>query len=388
MSRRRQRTIALTLVAGVACLALLLRGGDDASYRIEAEFTNAVQLVPGASVRVAGRRVGVVDAVGLSDGGAARVVVRIDDPATVPLHEGTRARIRAHGQAGVINRFVEIQPGSRRRRALPDGAVLDRSRTTSPVQLDAVLSSFDPRRRERLRRLFANASEVFAGSGSPRFNAMLRELAPSLGELEAVARDIGDDGEALDDVLRFGRSAAATVASRGAELESAVASTADALGAVAARGDRLGAALEGAPAAVRDARRLLDRSRATLDDLRPALVEAAPVGRPLASALSALTRTLPPSAPVARRVARELEPLGRAVASLAPIAPTLSTGLRSAAAASKDVRPIARGARIYGSDLIIGLFNGLAGVAAGNYDANGHYVRLQFTQPWQSTRSG
>jgi phospholipid/cholesterol/gamma-HCH transport system substrate-binding protein len=84
----------------------------------------------------------------------------------------------------------------------------------------------------------------------------------------------------------------------------------------------------------------------------------------------------------------QLPGLQRSLAGLAPLAPVADTALRSAGKALDLARPIARVARFYGSDLILGVFAGLAGVATANHDQWGHYARLEFTQPYQTSLGG
>jgi hypothetical protein len=94
--------------------------------------------------------------------------------------------------------------------------------------------------------------------------------------------------------------------------------------------------------------------------------------------------TVPRLVPVVAQLRREAPSLRATLAGLPPLAPVAVRGLGSAGKALQDARPILRVARYYGSDLLLGVLQGLVGVAAANYDRWGHYARVEFTQPYQT----
>jgi hypothetical protein len=104
--------------------------------------------------------------------------------------------------------------------------------------------------------------------------------------------------------------------------------------------------------------------------------------------LGQITATLPQATPVIGALRGELPGLEAALLGLRRISPVSITALHSAARALKVSRPIVRAIRFYGADLLIGVFNGLLGVATGNYDRWGHYVRAEFMEPYQSLLGG
>src|SRR5581483_1146995 len=140
------RNLAITaLAAGVLAVAIVIIASAGSGYQIHAIFQDSGQLVTGAEVQVAGRAVGSVSGLSLTPGGQAEVTLALDGGSGLtPLHLGTRAIIRAVGQAGVDNRFVQLIPGPTSAPELPDGATLPSTQTNGIVDLDAVLDSFDP----------------------------------------------------------------------------------------------------------------------------------------------------------------------------------------------------------------------------------------------------
>lgn len=104
----------------------------DNKQRFDAVFESVAGLDDKASVRVAGVRVGQIDAVGL-DGRRARVTLLLDEP--LPLTEGTRARVATLGLLG--EKYIEIIPGPAGNPPLPPGAVLPGD---TPPSLDEALA--------------------------------------------------------------------------------------------------------------------------------------------------------------------------------------------------------------------------------------------------------
>src|SRR5437016_27304 len=137
---RRDRPVAVRAVAGGCLLlaavaaALLLHRGSE--YTLHARFVDAGQLVKGGLVQVAGKRVGTIADIRLTDDNQADVVLHIHDSALTPVHRGTIARIRAIGLAGIANRFVDLTPGPSSAPAIADGGVLDAAHTRPIVDLD------------------------------------------------------------------------------------------------------------------------------------------------------------------------------------------------------------------------------------------------------------
>jgi hypothetical protein len=85
----------VALVAGAALVAVLVIGRSSTDYRLNVVLTNASQLVKGNRVSVGGVPVGTVSDISLDDRNRAVVALKITDPELAPLHEGTRAVVRA-----------------------------------------------------------------------------------------------------------------------------------------------------------------------------------------------------------------------------------------------------------------------------------------------------
>lgn len=376
---------ALGLVAIVAVLVVAL-GGDQ--YKVNARFDHASQLIKGGDVQVAGRRIGAITDISLTDTGEANVELSIDDDDLVPLRTGTRATIRALSQAGVASRFVDLAPGPASAPAIPDGAVLPASQTRSIVDLDALLNTFGPEQRKDVAALIDESAHVFAGSGSASFNAMLGKLDPALGEVQGMMRELAYDRRSLGRFVRTASAASEAVARQPSRLEGAVVNAARTFEAIADERGALATGLQRAPSVLRQATGTLRRASVAVDAVRPTLREIPPAARPARRLLQRATPALSQSQPVVARLVNQMPALRRSLAGLKTLGRPGVDALRSIAPAVEGADPLLKGLRYYSPDFLLGVTNGLAGLLSSNYNDGGHYARLSFLQSSQTTLSG
>ncbi|WP_372789823.1 MlaD family protein [Paraconexibacter sp.] len=385
-TRAVRTALAMACLLGVAVAAALVLRGD--GYRVHARFANAGLLIPGNRVEVAGRKVGHVARVSIAPDGLADVELLVEDRAFAPLHVGTRAEIRAVGQAGIANRIVDLTPGPREGAELPDGAVLGPDVTTGIVNVDALLESFGPRQRAAMREFIARSDEIYAGSGGPAFNAMLEKLAPATGQLSGFYGELARDREALGRLLRTANVAAGAISGRRTDLVDAIDRSAVAMRAIASERRALGRAFGRAPKVLGQARGTLARARGAVDDLRPTLRAIPAAERPLTPYLRDLARTLPRTREVVDALRRQLPDLTASLAGLRPIAGPVARAFRTTGVAMRASQPIFEGLRLYGPDMVIGLLAGDGGVPTGPYDALGHYAKLEYVESPQAAVEG
>ncbi|MGE4426026.1 MAG: MlaD family protein [Solirubrobacteraceae bacterium] len=385
---RVRRVAVLLTVALAIAVAVIATTSGSAPYTVHARFQNAGQMVNGGLVQVAGVKIGTVKRVSLADSGEADVEMEVTDERFVPFRQGTRATIRSVGQATLTNRYVAISPAPNGAPEIPSGAVLHQEDTVGIVDLDAILSSVDPRSRRDIQRLFARADEVYAGSGAPAFNRMLAKLEPAMAEVDRLAAELVHDRDALRRLIQTGSAAARAVASRRPSLDRAVVGTATAFRAVADERVALGSALELAPAVLRQARGTVGEVARTASALRPTLRLVPPPQAELRLLLRRAPKALDRFTPVIRRVNELWSPLGTALDGVPPLGGPAVEALKALGPAAKDLVPILEGLRFYGTDALIGVVNGLLTIASGQYNELGHYVKLEFVQNIQTVVNG
>jgi phospholipid/cholesterol/gamma-HCH transport system substrate-binding protein len=377
--------VALIVAVGVVAVLILFGGG---SYTIKAQFTDASGLVTGDSVELGGAPVGSVADIGLTPDGQAVITLSITDSSITPLRRDTRATVRQLGQAGLTNHYVALSPGPAGAPALRSGATLPTAQTSALVNLDEILDSFGPQQRQNLQQLISASDGIYAGSGAKQFNGMLGEFDPALVQLNSFTSQLAGDRGAIANVIQTGASTASALASRSPQLTSAIQHTATTLNAVASQNSSLSDDFLRAPAVLRQARRTLADAGTAVTALRPALKDVPPAAYPLDGFLRKVDATLPAAVPVVSKLDNEIPNLRRTFDGLTALRPSAVGALNSAATALRAARPILTVFRYYGSDLILGVFAGLAGLATANYDRWGHYARLEFTQPYQSSLGG
>ena len=101
----RSLTIGVIVAAGALLALVMFDGGGD--YTVSARFENASQVVRGGLVEIAGKKVGTVADLRLTDDGLAELELAIDDE-WAPLPRGTHAQIRQFGLSGPASRYVDL----------------------------------------------------------------------------------------------------------------------------------------------------------------------------------------------------------------------------------------------------------------------------------------
>jgi phospholipid/cholesterol/gamma-HCH transport system substrate-binding protein len=379
-ANRPVRALALAaLVIAVVVVAVVLLGSGG-SYTVHARFADAGGLVPGSPVEVSGGTVGTVKTIRLSDDNQADLVLSLSDDRYTPLRQGTTAKIRTIGLAGVANRFVELTPGPRSAPPIADDGLLGPEHTQGIVDLDVLLDALTPRTRRQLQGFLGNAASIYGGDGAANANRVIRYLNPALRAGRDVSAEAALDPAADERLLLTGAATARALASRRDDLAQGVTHAATALSAIAGRSGQLGDLLARAPSLMARARTTLHGLADALAQVRPALREARPVAAPAA----ALLRALPPTARGLTPVIDQIEALVPAVRATARGLPPLSRqalpAVESTTSTLQRALPIFTGLREYAPDLVTGL-TANTGASAAVYDANGHMVRMALSEP-------
>lgn len=144
----------------------------DSGYQLKADFVDADGIANAADIRISGVYVGQVTEIRSVGGGLAEITFRLDSEHS-PMHEGTRANLRLQTLLGT--KFIELQPGSSSGPELDRNAVIPTNKTTSPVDFDQFLSSFDKPTRDGLGSLIRELGTATDSQGQ-EINALLYDL--------------------------------------------------------------------------------------------------------------------------------------------------------------------------------------------------------------------
>ena len=155
--------VMLMLSASLFFIFGQFRNGPTHGY--SAIFTDASQLKTGDSVRVAGIRVGTVNAVSLQPDNSVLVTFDADDD--VALTTGSKAAVRYLNLVG--DRYLELIIGPGSMRLLPPGAQIPVDHTMPSLDLDLLLGGLKPVIRGLnpgdVNALSAALLQVFQGQG-------------------------------------------------------------------------------------------------------------------------------------------------------------------------------------------------------------------------------
>jgi phospholipid/cholesterol/gamma-HCH transport system substrate-binding protein len=368
--------IGVFLVAVLAVWLLLLRGGGHEYTLI---FENAGQLVKGDNVQIGGRPVGSVKSIALTSNNQAAVKVSVDEP-YAPLREGTEAIIRLTSLSGIANRYVALSPAPGTNRALGDGAVLDTSSTTTAVDLDQLFNSLDPKARKDLQGVIKGFSTQYQGKASQAAEST-KYFNPLLSSARRLVNETTADEGALTDFLVSTSRTVTTIAEKRDDLSALVGNANATTGAIASENRALSEALALLPTTLKRANSTFVNLRATLDDLDPLVSESKVATKQLAPFL----RELRPLVRDAKPTVADLSTLVRrpgadndlveATRKLPGFQKIASPAFSSGTGALKKSQPVLEFVRPYIPELV-GWFRDF-GVGAANYDANGHFARIE-----------
>jgi phospholipid/cholesterol/gamma-HCH transport system substrate-binding protein len=141
-------------------------------YYLHAVFESSNNLRPGSPVRIAGVNVGKVKSVErYRSTDLTEVTMEIED-AGLPIHEDAtlkiRPRIFLEG-----NFFVDLRPGSPSAPEVPDGGMIGSAQTSTPVQLDQLLTALQSDQREDLQTLLQEYGKALDSKPTPEQDATL-----------------------------------------------------------------------------------------------------------------------------------------------------------------------------------------------------------------------
>ncbi|HEY2670651.1 MAG TPA: MCE family protein [Rugosimonospora sp.] len=161
-----------TLAVAAGCTALPGGAPSGPSYQVSADFTEVLDLVPQAAVKVNDVTVGSVDKISLS-GWNARVRMRIDRDVQLPAN--ATAMIRQSSLLG--EKFVELAAptGEQATGRLVNDAVIPVSRTSRTAEVEEVLGALG---------LLLN------GGGLAQIKTINEELTNALSGREATVKDL------------------------------------------------------------------------------------------------------------------------------------------------------------------------------------------------------
>jgi phospholipid/cholesterol/gamma-HCH transport system substrate-binding protein len=377
LTRARAVAFGALAVALAIVVVVLLAGGGGTRYQLR--FQTAGQLVKDDDVQVGGRRVGSVRKIELTSDNEALITIEVES-GFVPLHQGSRATIRATSLSGIANRYIALTPGPNNAAKLDDGATIPADKTTSPVDLDQLFNTLDAPTRKGLQELVQGLAIQYKGR-EQQANEAAKYFNPAIASSSRLVSELTHDQAALKALLRNGAKVSSALAARGTTLTDLVS---NANQTAAAIGDERAAFVRDLsllPVTLRRGNTTFVNLRAALGDLDKLVAASKPVAPKLAPFFRALRPLVRDSRPTIHdlRVLIRRKGTDNDLIELLRKTPGLEQAAKPAFSnTGKALRrsiPVVGFIRPYTADFV-GWFRDF-GQGAGNYDANGHYARIQ-----------
>jgi phospholipid/cholesterol/gamma-HCH transport system substrate-binding protein len=290
---------AAVIVVLVAVGVILLSGGS--SYKVNAIFQNASQIVNGDLVEVSGNSIGTVSDIQLTPNGQAQLTLDINDKNYQPLRQGTEATVRESSLSGIANRFVDLRLGPGNMPTIHNGGTITTTNTTSAVDLDQLFNTLDAPTRKGLQDVIKGSASQYAGEGKIA-QAALAYLNPALASSSMLFREINrDTGKFTNFIVKSG-NLVSDIAQRRTDLSGLVVHLASTTEALAAQHTALAQSIQRLPGFMRLANTTFVNLRAALNDVKP-LVDAS---KPVAPKLRVLLEQLKPLAEQSVPTVRDL----------------------------------------------------------------------------------
>ncbi|WP_020661454.1 MlaD family protein [Amycolatopsis benzoatilytica] len=300
--------LAVALLFGKQSIVTALRPGDE----IAVQFSRDYKLkADDSEVKVAGVPVGTVSGIDRSAPGSVTVTVKVDSGTLDKLGTEPSAAVRPTTILGG-RYFVELIPGGAH--GTFSGGSIPVQRTSTPVELDEVLSAVQPRAQQGIRGSVGELDQTLAAGGKDAIRDLVRDapgtLAPAgdvltaalgtrpntdlanlVGDVDTVANDLTRNDGQLASIVDGADTTAAVLAKQSDplartihDLPSTLASVRSGLTALGGSLDRLTATAPKLRPAIREAGPLLAKldpvlaqARPLLADLRPLLHDARPL---------------------------------------------------------------------------------------------------------------
>jgi len=204
--------VMLMLSASLFFIFGQFRNGPTHGY--SASFIDASQLKTGDSVRLAGIRVGTVNAVSLQPDNT--VLVKFDADDDVALTTGSKAAVRYLNLVG--DRYLELIIGPGSVRLLPPGSRIPVDHTMPSLDLDLLLGGLKPVIRglnpRDVNALAAALLQVFQGQG--------QTLQSLLAKTSSFSNDVADKNQAVEQLIDNLNTVVRTLAEQGDQFSGAI----------------------------------------------------------------------------------------------------------------------------------------------------------------------
>ena len=270
-------------------------------YQVKIPFSSAGQLAREADVRISGVPVGKVKKVTLARNGLNLALVQLD-PKYAPLHSDARAILRQKTLLGET--YVELTPGTRSAKPVPEGGTLNPAQVSRAVQLDEIFRAFDERTRSSFRVWMQSLAQGVQGRGQD-LNDALGNLAPFATDTDQLLKILVSQQGAVQQLVRNTGVVFGALSERRGQLQGLITNANTVFRTTAERNDKLQQAFIALPTFEQESRTTLVRLDRFARNANPLVTQLRPAARQLSPTLVDLGRI----APDLKALFRDLGPL-------------------------------------------------------------------------------
>jgi ABC-type transporter Mla subunit MlaD len=327
----------------VLALGIGAKSGGGSGYEVRAIFDNAAYAVPGEEIRVAGEKVGKIEALDVAYGHKAAVTFTIDTAGFSPFHKDAHCTIRPQSLIG--EKYVECTPGSVRTPELakvPSGQqgsgkhFLPLAQTSSPVDIDLIGDINRLPDRQRLAIIINEFGTALAGRGDD-LNQAIHRANPALRQTDKVLAILAQQNQVLANLAVSSDRVIAPLAARRTRISHFIVAANQTGTATAERSTDIMRTFQRFPTFLRELRPTLAQLGAFSDQMTPVLAD-------LHTAAPDLNRFITALGPFSRSATTSVVSLGKAavigrpalIHSL-PLTRQLATFARNALPVSKNL---------------------------------------------------
>jgi virulence factor Mce-like protein len=326
------RIITMVLF-GLSCFGLLLFlwlsfGGaiplQPQGYRVKVALPEATQLGLEADVRVAGVRVGKVRAKDIDSKDPNRTLATLElDRRFAPLRSDARAILRQKTLLGET--YLEITPGTKQAKPIPEGGQLSNAQVAPTTQLDEIFTAFDPQTRQAFKTWQQELSAGFAKHGQD-ISDSFGNLPVFVADADTLLNNLYIERNALGALINHTGGVFEAVSRDQGALRSLITTSAGVFSATASQNEKLAETFRIFPT-------FLDESTTTFRRLKTFALETDPLIKDLTPAVRDLGPTL--------RDIRALSPdLRHLFINLNPLIDASQTGLPALAQTLRGAKPL------------------------------------------------
>jgi phospholipid/cholesterol/gamma-HCH transport system substrate-binding protein len=306
------RLLTMVLFA-LSCFGLLLFlwlafGGPvplkPKGYAFKVAFPEATQLAEQADVRMAGVSIGKVTHKDIDTKHHSNTTIATIqlNPDVAPLASDARAILRQKTLLGET--YVELTPGTRGARKIPENGWLPDGRVKSSVQLDEIFQALDPVTRRAFQNWQQDLAKGITGHGED-FNDALGNLPRFVASGDDVLAVLDAQSSAVRRLIRNTGVTFGAITQNEAQLHNLITGSAATFGALASQNDALAETFKIFPTFLDESRKTFTRLESFSRDTDPLIQDLRPVARDLRPTL----RSVKAFAPDLEHTFRKLDPL-------------------------------------------------------------------------------